>query len=114
MRQVSHVTVVFIVTAKRERGYRFRRVVALIALTALVGSFAWLLFLLPVYLGFALSVGSAIGWCIWIEHHPEPRSLDLDDPGRRLSSTHTPKPGQAAFHCSDIEFHVRRRCRDGA
>ena len=46
MWQVSHVTVVFIVTAKRERGYRFRRVVALIALTALVGSFAWLLFLL--------------------------------------------------------------------
>jgi hypothetical protein len=88
MRHVSHMPVVLILVLLGEREARVRRVVALTAATGLVASFAWLLFVLPAYAGFALSVGSAIGWCIWIEHHPEPRSLDLDDPGRRLGSAH--------------------------
>jgi hypothetical protein len=65
---MSPVIVVFMVTPIGQRHARCRRTVALTVLTASVGSFAWLLFLLPVYLGFALSVGSAIGWCVWIEH----------------------------------------------
>jgi hypothetical protein len=75
MRQLSPVVVVFSVTRIGQRRARLRRAVALTALTALVGSFAWLLVRLPVVLGFALSVGSAIAWCVWIEHHPEPGDL---------------------------------------
>jgi hypothetical protein len=72
---MSPVIVVFVVTPIGQRQARFRRAVALTALTALVGAFAWLLIVLPASLGFALSVGSAIAWCIWIEYHPEPRDL---------------------------------------
>jgi hypothetical protein len=84
MRQMSRVIVVFVVTAIGRREVRFRQAVALTALTGFVGTFAWMLFLLPVFLGFALSVGSAIGWCIWLEHHPKPCSLDLEEPSAIL------------------------------
>jgi hypothetical protein len=111
MRQASLVTVVFVVTAKGRGGSRLRRGVALIALTAFVGSVAWLLFLLPVYVGFAVSVGSAIGWCVWLERHPDPRSLDLDEPGRLLSSENMATPSQAASGSSRDSTRTRRRSR---
>ena len=106
---MSRITIVFIVGALGQREARFRRVAALTALTAFVGSFAWLLFVLPVYLGFALSVGSAVAWCIWIEHHPEPPSVDLTDPERPLGSANAAEPSETHFHYRDIDVRIRRQ-----
>ena len=34
-------------------------------------AFAWVLLVVPAIVGFGLSAASAIGWCIWLEKHPE-------------------------------------------
>jgi hypothetical protein len=93
---MSPVIVVFMVTPIGQRQARFRRAVALTALTAFVGVFAWLLVVLPASLGFVLSVGSAMAWCIWIEHHPEPRDLAARVDARATAQTIMPAPPAAA------------------
>jgi hypothetical protein len=47
------------------------RVVVLSALVALVAAFGWLLLVVPPFVGFGLSVVSAMAWCLWLDRHPE-------------------------------------------
>lgn len=50
---------------------RRSRTVAITALAAVVSGIAWAVALVPAFAGFAFAVGAAVGWCVWIEKHPE-------------------------------------------
>ena len=44
------------------------------ALLAILGSFAvviWMISTAPAFIGFAATVAIAIGWCVWLERHPD-------------------------------------------
>ena len=54
-----------------DRIVRAYRVVILSALVALVAAVAGVLLVVPPSVGFGLSVASAMGWCFWLDGHPE-------------------------------------------
>ena len=52
-------------------GVRAYRAVVVSLLFGFSIAFAWVLLVAPAIDGFGLSAASAIGWCIWLEKHPE-------------------------------------------
>jgi hypothetical protein len=50
---------------------RAYRAVVLSALAAFVAAVSWVLLVVPPFVGFGLSVASAMAWCIWLDRHPE-------------------------------------------
>jgi hypothetical protein len=55
---------------------RAYRGVILSALVAFVAAVAWVLLVVPPFVGFGLSVASAMGWCFWLDRHPEVNAHD--------------------------------------
>jgi hypothetical protein len=62
---------------------RAYRGVILSALVAFVAAVAWVLLVVPPFVGFGLSVASAMGWCFWLDRHPEVNAHD-DRPSAAL------------------------------
>lgn len=52
-------------------GVRAYRLVVVSLLFGFGIAFAGVLLVVPVIVGFGLSAASAIGWCIWLDKHPE-------------------------------------------
>jgi hypothetical protein len=50
---------------------RAYRAVVLSALVGFVAAVGWVLSVVPPFVGFGLSVASAMAWCLWLDRHPE-------------------------------------------
>ena len=70
-----HVVVIRVVDAAAVRRARRRRTAAITGLVVPFAGFAWVLAMVPPFVGFVFAVGAAVGWCVWLEKCPEATPL---------------------------------------
>ena len=67
---------------------RLSRRTALLVVAVLASGILWLVAIAPAAVAFALAVGLGVGWCAWLEGHPEPPVVpDRSTPDRLLPVT---------------------------
>jgi hypothetical protein len=52
-------------------GVRAYRALVISALFGFIAALVWGLVVVPAVVGFALSMASAVAWCIWLDGHPD-------------------------------------------
>ena len=74
-----HVVVIRVDAAAVRRASRWRTA-AITGLVVAFAGFAWVLAMVPPFVGFVFAVGAAVGWCVWFEKCPEADTVV--EPGR--------------------------------
>jgi hypothetical protein len=52
-------------------GVRAYRAFVISTLFGFITALVWVLVVVPAVVGFALSMASAVAWCVWLERHPD-------------------------------------------
>ena len=75
-------------------GVRAYRTLVISVLLGFITALVWVLVVVPAVVGFALAMGCAVAWCIWLERHPHVHDHDTPPSsascieGVRLIDTH--------------------------
>jgi hypothetical protein len=70
-----HVVVIRVVDAAAVRRASRWRTAAITGLVAVFAGSAWVLAVMPPFVGFVFAVGAAVGWCVWLEKYSEAETL---------------------------------------
>ena len=70
-----HVVVIRVLDEASFRRASRWRTPAITGLVVVFAGFAWVLVMVPPFVGFVVTVGTAVGWCVWLEKYLEATSL---------------------------------------
>ena len=66
-----HVVVIWVADAAAVRRASRWRTAAITGLVVVFAGFAWVLAMVPPFVGLVFAVGATVGWCVWLEKCPE-------------------------------------------